>query len=686
MKRIFLFVIFALIFTGLYAQLDRSVIPSAGPAPKINIGKPESFTLKNGMKVFVVENHKVPAVSYSLTLDIDPVIEGNAAGYVDLVGGLMRTGTKTKTKSQIDEAVDFIGATLNPYSTGIYAYSLKRHSEKLLEIMSDVLFNPVFPQEELDKSVTQMKSALQIGKDEPSAIAGNIMKKLVYGAEHPYGEFPTEETFDNITVEKLKKYHQTYFRPNVAYLVIVGDINVTEAKKQAEKYFGKWEKKDVPKHNYEYPKGYNSPKVAIANRDGGNQSAIYVTHAVQLTPGHPDAIKVSVMNEILGGGSFSAKLFSNLREDKAFTYGAYSKLNPDKRVGKFTASADVRTSVTDSALHEILKEMNIMRNELVGKEALDLTKNMMSGNFSIALENPQTIAQFALYIELYKLPADYYATYLEKLAAVTAQDIKDMAVKYLHPEKAVILAVGNTSAIKESMKAFSPTGEVTEYNYYAKEVVHTGIPAGVTAKTVIQAYIDAIGGEKALKNVKDMKSVAKLSMMGMDVGEIVTVQKAPDKFWQEQKMMGNVMGTQIFDGKKGKVIQMGEEQIVEGEYAEAMKEEAQMFPELAMLVKTDNLELISMEEMDGKNVYKMNISKPNDMVTAVYFDVATGLKLKEVTATPQGTITSVYEEYKGFDGIKFAVTIKQSVGPQSFEMKIVEIEINKGIDDSKFSF
>ena len=683
MKRIILFVISTLIFTGLFAQLDRSVVPGPAAAPKINIGKPESFTLKNGLKVFVVENNKVPAVSYSLTLDIDPIVEGDAAGFVSLVGSLMRSGTKTKTKAEIDEAIDFIGASLNAYSSGMYARSLKKHSENLLEIMSDILLNPVFPQEELDKSVTQMKSALQVSKDSPDAIANNVRGMLLYGLDHPYGEIMTEKTLENINVEKLKTYHKTYFRPNVAYLVIVGDINVKEAKKQAEKYFGKWEKKDVPKHNYEYPQEYSAPKVAIANKDGATQSSIYVTHTVSLTPGHPDAIKTSVMNEILGGGSFNAKLFRNLREDKGFTYGSYSSLNTDKRVGRFTASADVRTSVTDSALHEILKEMHIMRNEMVIKEDLELTKNMMTGSFSRSLESPQTIANFALNIELYKLPADYYATYLEKLAAVTAQDVKEMANKYLKPYNSVILAVGDASAIREPMKIFSPTGEVTEYNYYAQEVVFTGIPAGVTVQTVIQANIDALGGEKALRSVKDMKSVSKMSMQGMEI-ELIQLQKAPDKVKVETKMMGNVMQAQIFNGTRGKVVMMGQEQILEGEQAEMMKEAAIMFPELSMLENTENLELVSMEEFEGNTVYKMNISKPDEMVTVVYFDIKTGLKLKEVTATPQGSVSVFYEEYKDFDGIKIPVKIKQSVGPQSFDIETIEVEINKGIDDSEF--
>ena len=686
MKRIFSLLTFIFTVTVLSAQIDRKVAPPAGPAPKINIGKPGKFTLSNGLKVFVVENKKIPAVSYSLTLELDPVFEGNAKGYVSLAGEMMKTGTTTKTKSQIDDAIDFIGATLSPNSNGIYGRSLKKHSEKLLEIMSDVLLNPVFPKEELDKAVTQMKSALQVEKDSPSSIADNVLKTLLYGQNDPYGELITEETLDNITVEAVKKYYNTYFRPNVAYLVIVGDITVAEAKKQAEKYFDKqWKKKDVPKHVYEYPKDFTNPKVVVANRDGAVQSSIYVSHTVQLTPGHPDAIKASVMNSLLGGASFNAKLLRNLREDKGFTYGARSILNPDKRLGSFRASAEVRTSVTDSALHEILKEMHIMRNELVSTDDIELTKNMMTGSFSRSLEDPQTIARFALNIERYNLPADYYETYLEKLAAVTPQDVKEMSNKYLRPGQAVILAVGNVSAIREQMKVFSPAGEVTEYNFYGKEVVSTGVSNDVTPKTVIQAYINAIGGEKALRDVKDMKTVSKISVQGMEI-EMISLQKAPNKVKIEQKMMGNVLSLQVFNGEKGKVKSMMGEQVLEGEQANDLKEGAVMFPELKMLENSDNLELVSVDDVDGKEAYKMNISKPNGTTVVTFFDVKTGYKIKEITPTPQGAISVSYEDYTDFEGIKIPVNRKMAVGPQALDMKVMEVLINKGIADTEFEF
>jgi len=683
MRKILSIIILSLFATGLFAQLDRSTPPSAGPAPKINIGEYKEFELPNGLKVFVVENHKLPMVAYSLNLDLDPVFEGDAAGYTALAGDLMRAGTTSKSKAQIDDAVDFIGATLSTSSQGMYAQSLKKHSSTLLEIMSDVLLNPVFPQEELDKSLTQMKTALQAEKDDPGSVANNVSKTLLYGANDPYGELITEQTLDKITVDKLKAYHTTYFRPNVAYLVIVGDITLKEAKAQANKYFGKWEKASVPKNYFELPKDYEQPKVAIANKDGANQSTVEVTHIVNLTPGHPDAIKASVMNQILGGGSFNARLFQNLREDKAFTYGAYSSLSTDKRIGSFSASAQVRTSVTDSALNEILYEMKRMREELVPAEDLQLVKNMMNGSFSRSLEDPQTIARFALNIERYNLPADYYTTYLEKLAAVTADDVKAMANKYLKPDQAIILAVGDVAQITEKMKAFTPSGNVTQYDFYGKEVVKTDAPADVTAEAVIGKYVQSIGGEEALLAVKDITTRASMEMQGMKI-DINTTQKAPNKLLIEMVMGGNAISRQVFDGEKGKVVSPMGEQVLEGPMLEEMKESASIFPELEFKSNGTQLELLGVEDVDGQQAYKVQITRPSGKTVTAFFSVADGLKLKEVSSTPQGAVTTSFANYQSFGGILMPTAMKQSVGPQSFNIVISSVEVNTGVEDVTF--
>ncbi|ASB49194.1 M16 family metallopeptidase [Alkalitalea saponilacus] len=684
MKKIILSILTICFTTGLLAQLDRSTPPSAGPAPQINIGEYKKFKLSNGLQVFVVEDNRLPFVAYSLNLEIDPILEGEAVGYVSMAGSLMRSGTTNRTKGEIDEAIDFIGATFNTFSDGMYARSLKKHSEELLEIMSDVVMNPSFQQEELDRSILRMRSALQANKSDAGSIAANVANVLRFGKNDPYGELVSEETLENITVDLLKDYHKTYFRPNVGYLVIVGDISLKEAKKQAKKHFGKWKKGDVPTHQYNDPAKYEQPKVAIANREGAKQSTINVTHTVNLTPGHPDAIKASLMNQILGGGSFNARLFQNLREDKAFTYGAYSRLSNDKRIGHFTASTEVRTSVTDSAVYEILHEMTRMRTELVSEEELDLMKNVLTGSFSRSLEDPQTVARFALNIERYNLPADYYRTYLEKVAAVTPQDIKAMANKYLHPDHVIILAVGEADKIRESLSKFSPTGEVVQYDFYGNVVTGPREVTDVNAVEVIERYLEAIGGHDAVNAVEDVKMHASFTIQGMQLN-MITQQKAPNKLLVETLMGGNVVTKQVFDGVNGLIVSPMGEQRLEGEMLEEMKKASALFAEHALLKPDAEIELVGVENVEGMEAFRINVLSNGESTKSLYYCVESGLKLREVSTGMQGTVISVFMDYKEVNGVKFPSAMRQSAGPQTFDITIDSIEVNTGIDDEVFA-
>src|SRR5690606_9016554 len=219
------------------AQVDRTQYPEPGPAPQINIGDPATFTLPNGLKVFVVENHKLPRVTYSLVLDRDPILEGDKAGLTSLMGDMLMGGTTSRTKDELDEAIDRIGATMRVSSTSAYASSLKKYNSQLLELFADVLFRPAFPQNELDKLKKQLISGLAAAKEDPNSIVRVVRNAAMYGKDHPYGETETEETVGNIGLQDVKSYYETYFKPNVAYLAIVGDITLEEAKEVVNKHF-----------------------------------------------------------------------------------------------------------------------------------------------------------------------------------------------------------------------------------------------------------------------------------------------------------------------------------------------------------------------------------------------------------------------------------------------------------------
>ena len=706
MKKIISYLVFSIFLVlTVHAQLDRSQRPQPGPAPVVQLGEFESFTTANGIQVIVVENRQVPVVSFQLTLDIDPVLEGDAKGYVSFAGALMREGTTNRSKQEIDEAIDFIGASLSTGSTGMFASSLTRHRHVLLELMSDILLNPTFPEDELERRLSQTRSGLRNVPTDGGAILRNVSVTQVFGPDHPYGEITTEETLDNINVDLLKEYYNTYFKPNVAYMVIVGDINADEAKELMDEYFAQWERGDVPTHTYPTPTPPAGRRVAFAERIGASQSNVAVTYPLELTPGHEDAIKVSVMNSILGGGVFSGRLMQNLREDKGYTYGARSNISTDPVVGRFVAQTEVRNSVTDSTFVEILFEMDRLRNEPVTEEDLQLVKNFMNGSFARSLESPRTIANFALNIKRYNLPEDYYATYLEKLAAVNVNDVKQMAQKYLKPDNAILIAVGNKEEVVPTLERFSATGEVELFDAFGRPWAPAELaeaPADVTLETVLEKYFNAIGGKENFENIKDMTQVMKTSMMGMEI-TLTSYQKAPHYLRIETGMGGNVMSTQLFNGEKAVVTSpMGKQEFTEGPEFEMMKMQAIMNMEMNYkdygIVKT----LEGIESVDGKDAYKVEVVTPQGQKTYEYYDVDSGLKIRTESAqgaakisdyrevvVREGEKPSFFARIFGKKGtepvvLKFPHRIEQQAGPQTLDMEIVEILIDTNLDGSKF--
>jgi predicted Zn-dependent peptidase len=690
MKRIYL-TLFALLLGGLVnaQELDRSKMPEPGPAPEIDLGETESFTLDNGLKVFVVENNKLPRVAYSMVLDLDPIKEGDKVGAADLAGDLMMKGTKNRTKDEINFEVDFIGARLSTSSSSVYGASLKKHQEKLLELMSDVIKNAEFNEEELDKLKKQYLSGIQTEKDDPDAIANKVRRVLLYGKDHPYGEIMTEETIENITLADAKAYYNTYFKPNVAYLAVVGDINAKEAKPLIEKYFGDWKKGEVPTHDFEAPAQPKMMQVAFVNKPGAVQSVISVFNTADLKPGSEDAIPARVTNGILGGG-FISKLNLNLREENAYTYGARSTLSSDELIGYFNASAKVRNEVTDSALTETIKELKAMLDGEITEDELKTIKNYQTGTFSYSLENPQTKARFALNTERYNLPDDYYATYLKRLSEVSLDDVNRIAKEYIKPQNGYMLVVGNQEEVAEKIKQFSPTGEIMFLDTYGNEVEETttkSAPEGVTAESVINKYLDAIGGKKNLEKVKSMQVEMSTNMQGMDIS-IESYNGENGEYLSEVKGNGMTFQKQVYDGEKGKLSGMQGAKEMDEEQLENMKYESLIFPELYYLDEGYELELKGADQLDGTEVYVLKVTKPNGQTQTNYYGVDNGylLKSESTLETPQGafTQTSIMGDYKKVGKIIYPHKIDQSTGPQTMNIKVEEVKVNPKLDKDLF--
>ena len=243
-KYIFLF-LFSLPLISKAQPIDRSKAPTPGPAPIIQVANPIKFTLANGLQVFVVKNTKLPRVTATLALDVEGIPEGDKSGLSDMAGQLLKRGTSSKSKAELDEAVEYLGGSLSTSSLSASVSSLKTNFPKLMDLLAEVIFHPALSSVELEKVRKQTLSGLETNKDDADAISGNVVNKLVYGATHPFGEITTSKTVNNVKIEDVKSFLNTYWKPNIAYLVFVGDIEPADAKVMAEKSFGAWKKGEV---------------------------------------------------------------------------------------------------------------------------------------------------------------------------------------------------------------------------------------------------------------------------------------------------------------------------------------------------------------------------------------------------------------------------------------------------------
>lgn len=667
-------------------KLDRSKLPNPAPAPQIKIGKVDNFTLPNGLKVYVVTNTKVPRVAFNLVLDRDPLYEGEAAGYTQAVGSLLTTGTKNRTKDQFDEETDFIGASLSASSGGIFASSLKKHSNKLMELMSDMILNPNFTQAELDKIKKQMQSGLADEKENPNAIANKITQKLIFGANHPYGEQLTSASIDKINLDICNNFYNTYFKPNIGYLAVVGDITSVEARTMVQKYLGAWKSGQVPKHSIATNQQIDRTKVIIVDRPNALQSVINIVNPAKLVLGSPDVIKSNIANDILGGDE--ARLFNNLREKHGYTYGAYSSLQPDRHIGKFTASASVRNAVTDSSISEMLKEINLMVNTKPEKEELDRTKSNRSGSFVFSLERPQTIANFAINTARYNLPLDYYSNYLKAIEATTAEEVQEMAQKYIKPNNALIIVVGKALEIADKLKKFGPIEYYdVEGNKTKAPEAPKAAPVGLTAQAVLGKYIDAIGGSTKIAAINDLVMDMKGNIPnGPELNAVIT-KKAPGKSLQEIKIMGNTMQKVVVDGTMAYSEQRGQKNVQKDAELAVSLAKAKLFYEVNPLAAGLQTRITGTEQIDGADCNKIEF-KIGESSWTEYYDAKTGLKVRSTESQkgPQGEvqINIDYKDYKAVEGVLMPHTIVQNMGPMKIELKASTITVNKGVDDALF--
>ena len=439
---------------------------------KVKLPKPYETKLSNGLQVLILEDHKLPTFNMQMiTLSgglSDPEDQPGAAQYT---AQLLREGTKTRNSKQIAEQIDTLGASLSAnagltsLTSAVSASGLIDNFDAIMELFADVILNPVFPADEFNKLKGRNLATIRLQRAQAGFLANEMFSKVLYGS-HPGARFAlTAEQIQRITPETLQRFHAARYRPNNAIFAIVGDVKAAEIVAKLEKQFASWPKGDAPSISLPKVNEPTAAKIYLIDRPNSVQTNLLLGN-LTIERTDPDYFALEMMNQVLGGGA-SARLFLNLREDKGYTYGAYSSVSSSKYRGAFRANTEVRTDVTKGSMDELMYELKRIRDEKVTADEFERARRTIVGGWALQLEFPQSVLQNAVTQKIYGLPADYWDTYPQKIAAVTPEDVQRVARKYLDMGHLQIVAVGDAKKIADVLQQY---GRVEIYDTEGKAV------------------------------------------------------------------------------------------------------------------------------------------------------------------------------------------------------------------------
>lgn len=441
---------------ALLAQ-QKANLPKPGPNPTFALPQIEKKKLSNGLNVWVVHQSELPIVSMSMVLGSGGTLDpADRSGVASFTANMLNQGTKTRSANDISNQLQEIGANLGTGagwdSSSVSMQTLTKSMDKALDIYADVLLNPVFPATEFDSSKRRAMTAFRQRKSSPTAVAGVVYDKVLYG-DQPYGRQLSgdEKSVGAMTRDDLVKFYETNYRPNNSTLIVVGDVNVKTLMPRLEKALGGWTSGPVPAMGTPGSQMMGKPGIYLVDKPGAAQSSVSIGQ-VGVERSNPDYFALQVMNSILGGGG-SARLFMNLREDKGYTYGAYSRFTFRRGAGPFSASAEIQTGSTKESVIEFMKELNGIRGSIpVTQEELENNKQSLIRRFPSGFETDGAISGQLSNLVTYGLPDSYFNDYIAMVNAVTIEDVNRVANKYLDPSKMAIVIVGDRKVVEPGLK------------------------------------------------------------------------------------------------------------------------------------------------------------------------------------------------------------------------------------------
>jgi len=445
----------------------KNKAPVSNDILRVTFRRPAEIRLNNGMALMLVEEHRSPTIQVTIDVPASSLLDPEGVPLSGATTALMRLGTKTRDARAIAETLAALGASINFGIGDRYASArvttLSENLDTVMDLVADVLFNPTFPQDELDKWKNQQLSTLQQIRAQPEFLATERFAQAMYPDDRRSFVGPTAAGVNSITREMLVEHYTRAFRPENGRVTVVGDVTAQSMTPKLEKLLAGWKGAGTAPPTLPLPAATHGKRIVLVNRPNSVQTAFYVgNHAIDRLS--PDYIPVQVLNRILGGGP-SSRLFRNIREEKGYTYGISSGFSASRYMNHFAAQTSVRTEVTADALRELLKEFADIRNRPVPADELENAKRALVASFALNTESAGSAMSLATQVKDYGFPADYWDTYPQKIAAVTAADVQRVAQQYIPLDDIVIVAVGDTTKIKSELAEF---GTIEEWDAEGK--------------------------------------------------------------------------------------------------------------------------------------------------------------------------------------------------------------------------
>lgn len=683
-----------LLFVSFYGKgISENIPPKPEPLPANQFVFPEykTVTLSNGLKVYLIKDDEQPTIMMNLLVKGGNILDNKKTGVTDYMASMLTKGAGKRSALEIAQTLDGIGASVaagaNIEYTEVTGYSLKKHFNTMFDIFADVVLNPTFPGDEFDKLMDQYIASIKQRKSSSQTIANDMVKAAVYGADHPFAKFMTEETLKSIKVSDLKDIFKMTFMPNNATLAITGDFDEKEIINVLEQKFKNWKPGTLPNLD---PMAAKSMKrgVYFIPRPGSKQSSVVVSQ-LTVPRNHPDYDVLNLTGSVMGG-SFGSKLFRTLREKYSFTYTPFAYHSSSKYINRFASGAEVKNEKTDSSITVILEQLqSLQTSDGLTKEDLDRIKNYKIGSYLMSFENSGYVSDLVQTADFYGTPMDKVKNYPQVIQNITSLDISKVAAKYLTQDKSFIAVVGLPS-LRDTLKKFGTVYEYTMDIKPAEEEQTSKKSSGISKEQVIKNYTKAIGGEEAISKVKTLKIEGNLTLSAQGQtfsGNVIQEFAFPDKMHQMTKTPFGSSEVWI-DKSQNKGWTKAGEEIVEltgDQLAEA--EESTQFPifDIISLLDKSNYKVDVKGEKDGMVLLKVVDETESQQI--LYFNKTTGLldKIETTQETPQGPmdISLEFKEYEDFKGVK--LPLKQITTTPMFSTTVDAVYwVNTEIPESTF--